>query len=73
MLNWIRETDVKIALMNQRLTSIQENTDMEKAQSSQISKHWKLHNWAKEQITEIRVKDGMGIPTWPSLTPPPND
>ena len=49
-----------ITALNLRIETAHSNDDT-------ISRHWKLHTWAKDKINELRVKAGETITAWPDL------
>ncbi len=44
-----------------------DDTDEMTRLTRQLSKHWKLHTWAKDQVAELRHKNQMKPVSWPNL------
>jgi len=61
---------VQLKAVQDALSESEKKSDLDKKQDSQISKHWKLHSWAKQMIDEGRFARGEGPSTFPDLTIP---
>ena len=35
---------------------------------SKLTKHWKLHSWAKDEINKLRATHGFPIESWPDIS-----
>lgn len=77
-LKWVFHANAQMAIMqntlklkfekiDESLIIIAEDTDDIVRITSQLSKHWKLHTWAKDQIAELRHKQQMEPVSWPDL------
>jgi len=52
------------------LKDLREDTGNDAKQDSQISKHWRLHSWARGRINNLETKAGEPLSEWPDLGPP---
>jgi len=59
---------VEMRAIHDTLEKLSQNSEADKKQDSQLSKHWRLHTWAREEINRISVRDGSGIVSWPDLS-----
>jgi hypothetical protein len=73
-LAWMFNTNAKVAViseklsvMNEKLDSALQDTEKDVRQDSQLSKHWKLHGWTKDEINTLRIHNGLGFSQWPDL------
>jgi hypothetical protein len=73
-LAWMFNTNAKVAVMSEKLFTMSEkldialqDTETDSIQNRQLSKHWKLHGWAKDEINVLRVKNGSNMTSWPEL------
>ncbi len=77
-LRWVFDANARIAIMQNTLelkfiefeethAGLADDTDEMIRLTRQISKHWKLHSWTKDQIAELRHKTQMKPVSWPDL------
>lgn len=77
-LKWVFDANAQIAIMQNTLElkftefeetheGLADDTDEMVRLTKQISKHWKLHSWTKDQIAELRHKTQMEPVSWPDL------
>ena len=59
--------ELKFADIDDSLITLADDTDDITRITKQLSKHWKLHNWAKDQVAELRHKNQMDPVSWPDL------
>jgi len=59
--------ELQFADIEDTLITIVEDTDDITRITKQLSKHWKLHNWTKDQIAELRHKQQLEPVHWPNL------
>lgn len=59
--------ELKFADVEDSLITLADDTDDITRITKQLSKHWKLHNWSKDQIAELRHKQEMPPVSWPNL------
>ena len=64
---WMFNTNAKIAVMDNKLSLLLDDSENDERQDSQLSKHWQLHSWSRGQVNELRVKNDMDLATWPDL------
>ena len=77
-LKWVFDANAQIAIMQNTLElkftefeetheGLADDTDEMIRLTRQISKHWKLHTWTKDQIAELRYKSQLEPVSWPNL------
>jgi len=77
-LKWVFNANAQIAIMQKTMElkfedlddsiiTLADDTDDITRITKQLSKHWKLHNWSKDQIAELRHKNQMPPVSWPKL------
>lgn len=77
-LSWVFDANARIAIMQNTLElkfsefkeiheGLADDTDEMIRLTKQISRHWKLHSWTKDQIAELRHKTQMEPVSWPNL------
>lgn len=71
MSSWVLITLVDIesnqAVQQHRLAQVEQDKTVDVSQNTQLSKHWKLHSWARDEINTLRAKQGLDIKPWPDL------
>lgn len=60
-------TPDEIVAHENRLATIENDLKNLVANRETMSKHWKLHSWAKDQINELRFKQDLGVANWPEF------
>lgn len=58
---------VQMQTMNKSIEGLNKKSELDKKQDSQIQKFWKLHNWSRDEINNIRFEDGKAPVSWPEL------
>ncbi len=77
-LKWVFDANAQMAIMkntlelkfddiDDSLITLGDDTDDITRITKQLSKHWKIHNWTKDQIAELRYKQQMEPVSWPNL------
>ncbi len=66
-LKWTFDANANMATMQQTLDAIKSDTESDKKQNESLSKHWKLHGWARDRITELRHMHDLELIPWPDL------
>lgn len=68
-INTFNELDKKVNFqeLKFKIDAFLNNNEDNKRQDKQLSKHWKLHGWERDQINTLRTKDGLEIISWPDL------
>ena len=56
-----------VAAAEARLKTIELKIEGVISDHETMSKHWKLHTWAKDEINELRLKQGLEPSRWPDL------
>lgn len=59
--------EIKFADIEDSLVTLADDTDDITRITEQLQKHWKLHNWAKDQIAELRHKEALPPVSWPDF------
>ena len=59
--------ELKFEDIDDSLIALADDTDDITRITKQLQKHWKLHNWTKDQIAELRHKNQMEPVSWPNL------
>jgi len=67
MLVTVNSQQTKIALMQQTINTMNESNGSDSTQDSQLSKHWKIVGFHKDQINTLRVQQGLPMVSWPPL------
>lgn len=57
----------EIAAAENRLTKIEEKIDLLVSGRDTMEKHWKLHQWAKDEVNELRGKHDLPSSRWPDF------
>lgn len=57
----------QMTLMVHQIEELAADKEADKSQDESLSKHWKLHSWAKDQITGLRNQHDMPVVSWPDL------
>ena len=50
-----------------KVAELLKESDDDIKQDSTLGKHWKLHNWARDRIIELRHVHGLPLEPWPKL------
>jgi hypothetical protein len=58
---------VQMENMTESIEKLSEKSELDKKQDASISKHWKLHNWARDEINKIHFKNNEEPVSWPDL------
>ncbi len=66
-LKWQFVANAEIKVIQHQLSEQSEQVQIDLKHSSQLSKHWKLHGWAKDEINKLRAKHGLELESWPDL------
>lgn len=56
-----------IANLSDKVKALSADTRSDEKQDSQISKHWRLHSWARSAINRIEKQNDMPLSDWPNL------
>ncbi len=56
-----------LALLHETVEDIVENTEADLRRDRTLTKHWRIHSWTKDRITELRNAHDMAVVGWPSL------
>jgi len=74
-LKWTFDTNAEMKVMNERQSYVMESLDkmsqkseLDKKQDSQLSKHWTLHGWARDEINKLRHVSNLEPAPWPNLS-----
>lgn len=57
----------EITAAENRLTKIEEKIDRLVTDRETMTKHWKLHQWAKDEVNELRGKHDLPSSRWPNF------
>ena len=73
-LKWSFDSNAEIKVMNERIKNLTESvndmslkTELDKKQDSQLSKHWRLHGWSRDEINKLRHLNNQEPSSWPDL------
>ncbi len=77
-LKWVFDANARMGIMQNTLQlkfediddfliALADDTDDITRITKQLSKHWKLHSWTKDQVAELRHKQQMEPVSWPDL------
>jgi hypothetical protein len=61
------QLNMQIALMQQTLEDIKDNTEDDARQDEQLRKHWKIVSAHKDWINDLRAREDLPLLSWPSL------
>lgn len=53
--------------IDEKLSKLSEQSEVDASQNRQLSKQWKLHSWARGRINSLEQKGGHDISDWPDL------
>ena len=74
-LKWTFDTNAEMKVMNERQNYVMESidkmsqkSDLDKKQDSQLSKHWVLHGWTRDEINKLRYASSLEPASWPNLS-----
>lgn len=67
-LKWVFDANAEISVMNEKLSSIQSDKAQDNRQDQTITKHWRLHSWARDQINELRQHNNLPLAPWPDVS-----
>jgi len=56
-----------MGIMQSEVNDLRFDASDDTRQDKQLSKHWKIHNWSKDQINELRVEHTKPLVSWPDL------
>jgi len=59
----------RLAVMEAALEQIVSDTEADARRDETLSKHWRLHSWAKDRVTELRNMHNQPLVEWPELNP----
>jgi hypothetical protein len=57
----------EIRLLQRDIENIKNDVEAERKQDATLRKHWKIHNWTKDEVSELRNKAGLPVNKWPDL------
>lgn len=57
------ELTTALKLMSQQLAAAKDD----ERQDEMLSKHWRLHGWARDEINKLRFGQGLQPVAWPGL------
>lgn len=57
----------EIYTLNAEIAVLQADVNDKERVNNSITKFWKLHSWAKDQINELTIKQGGDLKSWPDL------
>jgi hypothetical protein len=46
---------------------LKQDTEADTRQNEQLSKHWRLHSWARQKINELERKVDLPLSAWPDF------
>lgn len=58
---------VELRSLDQKIDNARDNKQEETRQNVTLSKHWKLHSWAHDELSAIKHKLEMGEAKWPDF------
>jgi hypothetical protein len=61
------DLNTQIALMQQTLDDIKENTEDDARQDEQLRKHWRIVSTHRDWINGLRMEHDLPLHTWPNL------
>jgi hypothetical protein len=61
------EAHAKHSVMEENVERLMADTHRDEKQDRSVRKHWKLHTWARDRITELRHVHGLPLEPWPDL------
>lgn len=73
-LKWQFDANAEIRVLKEQIAQIQTDKTTDERQDKEIEridkmqvKFWRLHNWERAQIDELRFKAGLFPSIWPDL------
>ena len=71
LLAWQLRTTVDMAtqveLLQYQIEQLQCANEDDQKQNANLSRHWKLHGWARDEINDLRHKAGLDSSRWPDF------
>lgn len=61
----VSDLQAKVGVLENRLAD--RDRDEEQRITVTLRKHWKLHTWARDELTDVEKKLDMPISHWPEL------
>jgi len=66
-LKWTFTANTQLALLQQSVNRIADDTETDRKQNETLTKFWKILSWDKDRITELRNTHGLALMPWPDL------
>ncbi len=63
----LTKMEISQTAMAKSITQLDEDSELDQAQSASIVKHWKIHNWTRDQVNSLRHAAGEPPVSWPPL------
>jgi len=74
-MKWTFDTNAEMKVMTERqrymmesIDDLSQKSELDKKQDSQLSKHWQLHGWARDEINKLRHVGNLEPAPWPNLS-----
>ena len=64
-LQTVHTLEIRISVLTEELNTIKADTSDSEEFKQSIRKHWKLHSWARDEINNLKYKNGLPITGWP--------
>lgn len=61
------DREVNFKELKVKIEDFLNDTSKDETQDRQLRKHWKLHNWERAEINDIRYKNNLPPSNWPDL------
>lgn len=66
-LSMAHSLSVEMARQSEEIKQLQQDNDDVESLKSTARKHWKLLGWSRDQINNLKVKNGEPITGWPDV------
>jgi len=69
LFGWVWSAQNQLTRLNMTVEALATDNQETLRQSNQLVKHWKLHSWERDRITELRNLHDLPLSPWPDLGP----
>lgn len=69
LFGWVWSAQQQLTRLNMTVEALASDNQETLRQAGQLVKHWKLHSWERDRITELRNFHDLPLSPWPDLGP----
>jgi len=67
LFGWVWSAQQQLTKLNLTVEALATDNQESLRQAKQLVKHWKLHNWERDRISELRNLHNLPLSPWPDL------